>query len=150
MTARVGITDKIDVAVYWTKSPGANYGFWGGQVQYSLVNNVEKKWAAAARVNFNSIYGPDDLKFYTSGLDLLANKEYKLFANWSSISPYAGLSTYVSHAHETSAVVNLHDETVLGFQGMVGAVAKLSKARIGVEYNFARVSTLSLKMGISF
>jgi hypothetical protein len=33
---------------------------------------------------------------------------------------------------------------------MVGAVARLSVARIGVEYNFAKVNTLSLKIGVSF
>lgn len=150
LSARIGITDKMDVAMYWTKSPGANYGFWGGQLQYSLLNNVEKNWSAATRVNFVSIYGPDDLKFQIYGVDVLASREYKIYSNWASIALYVGLSTYLSHAHETSAVVDLKDENVIGIQGMVGAVAKLSVARIGVEYNFAKVSTLSMKVGVAF
>jgi len=47
-------------------------------------------------------------------------------------------------------VVDLHDEIAIGFQGMLGAVAKLAKGRLGVEYKFAKVSTLSLKAGVSF
>lgn len=150
LTARIGITDKMDLAVYWTKSPGANYGFWGGQLQYSLFNNVEKNWSVATRANFVSIYGPDDLKFQIYGLDVLASREYKVYSTWASIAPYVGLSTYLTHAHETSAVVDLKDENVVGIQGMMGAVAKLSVARIGAEYNFAKVSTLSMKVGVAF
>jgi hypothetical protein len=150
LTARVGVTDKMDVALYWTKSPGANYGFWGGQLQYSLINNAEKNRSVATRVNFVSIYGPEDLKFNIYGLDVLASKEYKVYSTWASVAPYFGLSTYVSHAHETSAVVDLHDETVIGVQGMIGVLAKLSKARVGAEYNFAKVSTVSIKIGVAF
>jgi hypothetical protein len=149
LTARMGITDKIDVAVYWTKSVGANYGIVAGQIQYNILNDVEKNWAVATRASFSSIYGPEDFKFSTSGLDVLASKGYKI-SSWASVSPYMGVSTYMSHAHETSAVVDLHDETVVGAQGMLGVVTKLAKARIGVEYNFARVSTLSFKLGVSF
>jgi len=150
LTARVGITKKIDAAIYWTKNPNANYGFYGAQVQYNLLNNLEKKWAASARMSFSSIYGPEDLKFNICGLDLIGSKEYPLYSNWVSVSPYVGISTYLSSAHETSTKVDLHDEHVIGGQGMVGAVLKLSIARIGVEYNFAKVNTLSFKIGVMF
>src|SRR5688500_2802769 len=39
--ARVGVTDRLDVGAYFTKSIGANYGFIGGQVQYGLLNGSE-------------------------------------------------------------------------------------------------------------
>lgn len=150
LTARVGITDKIDVGIYWTKNPNANYGFYGAQLQYNLINDLEKKWAASTRVSFTSMYGPEDLTMNTYGLDLLASKEFPLYFRWASIAPYAGVSTYVSNAREKTEKVNLHDEHVIGGQGMVGAVLKLSIARLGVEYNFAKVSTLSFKVGVSF
>ena len=150
LTARIGITKKLDVAFYWAKDPKANYGFWGSQLQYNLVNNVEKKWAAAARLSFTSMYGPDDLKLNIYGLDLLASKEFPLYFRWASIAPYVGVSTYLSNTHETSEKVNLNDEHVVGGQGMVGAVLKLSAARLAVEYNFAKISTLSFKIGVAF
>jgi hypothetical protein len=149
ITARVGITDKLDLGVYVTKSFGANYGFWGGQLQYNVVNNIEKKWAAAARMTFTSMYGPEDLKLNIYGVDLLASKEFKVY-DWASVSPYVGVSTYFSNAHEVTEKVNLQDEHVMGGQAMVGAVFNIAAARLGVEYNFAKVSTLSLKIGVAF
>jgi len=150
VTARVGITDKLDGAIYFTKNPGANYGFWGGQLQYNLVNDQEKKWSAAARMSLTSMYGPEDLGLTTYGLDVSASKEFPLYSNWAFISPYVGVSTYLSNAHEKTDKVDLHNEHVLGGQAMAGAVLKLSVTRIGVEYNFAKVNTLSFKIGVAF
>jgi hypothetical protein len=150
LTGRIGITDKLDVGVYWTKNFGANYGFWGGQVQYNLVNDAEKKWAASARASFTSMYGPEDLKLNTYGLEAIASKEFPIYSHWASISPYAGVSTYLTRAKETTEKVNLQTENVVGVQAMVGAVVNLSKARIGVEYNLATINTISFKLGVAF
>jgi hypothetical protein len=150
LTARVGITDKLDVGVYFTKNPNANYGFLGGQLQYNLLNNLEKKWSASARASFISMYGPEDLNLTTYGLDVLASKEFPIYSDWASISPYAGVSTYLSNSHEKTDKVNLQDEHVVGGQAMVGAVLKLSVARLGVEYNIAKLNTLSFKIGVAF
>ena len=37
---------------------------------------------------------------------------------------------------------------VLGAQAMVGATLQVSKARLGVEYNAAKVNSVSLKIGV--
>jgi hypothetical protein len=150
LTARVGITKRMDAAFYFTKNPGANYGFYGGQVQYNLLNDLQKKWAASARINFTSIFGPEDLKMKIYGLDVIASREFRIYSDWAYVSPYAGVSTYLSSAHETSAKVDLKDENVIGAQAMIGALLKLSVARFGVEYNFAKVNTLSFKIGVAF
>jgi hypothetical protein len=150
LTFRAGVTKKLDVAGYFTKSPGANYGFYGGQLQYNLLNNVEKKCAASARANFMSLFGPEDLKFNSYGLDFIASKEYLIYSDWASIAPYVGVSAFLSTAKETSALVDLHHENAMGSQCLVGAVLKLSVARIGVEYSFAKVNSLSFKIGASF
>jgi hypothetical protein len=150
LTARIGITNRLDVGVYFTKNPNANYGFWGAQVQYNLINKVESSWAVSTRASFVSMFGPDDLTFNIYGADVIASKEFKLFSDWAYVSPYVGLSTYVSHAHERTEAVKLDDEIVGGGQVMAGAVLRLSIATLGVEYNVAKVSTLSFKIGVSF
>jgi hypothetical protein len=147
LMVRAGVTDKVDVGAYVTKSPGANYGFYGGQVQYNLAQDTHRDWAASARVSFVSLYGPEDLDFTVYGLDLVASKEYQA-SKWASVSPYAGVSTYLSSSHEKSAVVDLPDENILGAQAMVGAALQISRARLALEYNFARIPTRSLKVGI--
>jgi hypothetical protein len=150
LTFRTGITNDIDVSGYLTKSPGANYGFWGGQVQYAFANDAENDWAASARISFVSIYGPDDLDFTVYGLDLLASKEFSVYSDWVSVSPYAGVSTYLSRTQETTDVVNLQDETMAGVQGSIGAVAQISVVRLGLEYNVAAVNTVSFRVGFGF
>jgi hypothetical protein len=142
---RAGVSGRTDVAVYFTKSPGANYGFVGGQVQYNLLQNAGG-WAAATRASFVSIYGPDDLNFAVYGVDLLASRRFEV-ARWAAVSPYAGVSTYLASAHEKTTAVSLDDENVIGVQGSVGISVQLSKARLGVEYNVAKVPSFSLKVG---
>ena len=147
---RMGVRDKVDVGAYATKNPRANYGFYGGQVQYNFVHDTKKNWAASTRLSFISLFGPEDLNLTVYGMDFLASRRYGVSSTWASVSPYAGVSTYLSSSHETTSAVALHDEDVLGVQGMVGAVIELSKARLGVEYNLAKVHSTSLKVGVSF
>ena len=92
------------------------------------------------------MYGPDDLNFAVYGVDLVASRKIDV-ARWAAVSPYAGVSTYLANAHEKSSAVTLDDETVIGMQATVGAAVQLSKARLGLEYNVAKVPSLSLKVG---
>jgi hypothetical protein len=45
LTFRAGITNKIDIGAYITKSPGANYGFYGSQLQYNVIDNKDDQRA---------------------------------------------------------------------------------------------------------
>jgi hypothetical protein len=147
LAARVGITDKLDVGAYFTKNPGANYGFVAGQLQYNVLNRG--RWSASARGTYSALFGPEDLKLNTYGADALVSREFRLYSTWASIAPYAGVSAYLTNSRETTEAVQLHNELVGGTQFTVGTVLKLSVVRIGVEYNFARLSTFSFKVGVS-
>lgn len=147
---RAGVTDRLDVGAYFTRNPNANYGFYGGQVQYNVVHDARRNWDASARVSFVSLYGPEDVDLTVYGLDLLASKRVPVLSRRASVSPYAGVSTFLSRSHEKSAAVTLTDEDVLGVQAMVGAVAQISVARLAVEHSFATVSTTTLKLGVGF
>ena len=147
LMARAGVAGGTDVGVYLTKNSGANYGFYGAQVQQSLVKSPTNVWAAAARASFVSLYGPADLNFSVFGVDLLTSRHFAM-SRWAAVSPYVGVSTYLSTSHEKTAAVTLDNETALGAQAMVGAAVQLSVARLGVEYNVAKVPSFSLKVGI--
>ena len=146
LMVRAGVSSKTDVGIYLTKNINANYGFYGGQVQHNLAGSRTSDWAASARVSFVSLYGPEDLNFTVFGADLVGSREIAV-ASWASVSPYLGVSTYLSSSHEKSAVVSLHDERVLGAQAMVGAELQLSKVRLAMEYNVAKVNSVSMKVG---
>jgi hypothetical protein len=144
---RAGVSATTDVGIYLTKNPNANYGFYGGQLQQSLVASPTGNWNVSARVSFMSLYGPEDLDLSVYGADLVASRRLTI-SRWISISPYAGVSSYLSSSHEKSAVVNLTDEQVLGGQAMIGAEVRVSKARLAAEYNVSRVNSFSLRVGI--
>jgi hypothetical protein len=146
LMVRAGVGEKTDVGLYFTKSPGANYGFVGGQVQRNLVGGASGEWAAAVRASFTSLYGPEDLDFAVIGWDVVASREIRL-NRWAALSPYAGVSSYLARAHEKSAVVDLKDEYEGGSQVMVGTVLELSGVRMAMEYNRASVNSVSLKVG---
>jgi hypothetical protein len=149
LAGRIGITNKLDAGIFITKNPGANYGFAAGQLQYNFLNNPETKWSASGRGTFSMLYGPQDLKLNTYGLDALVSKEFRLYSTWASIAPYAGVSALLTSSRETTEAVQLHNENVVGGQFMVGTVLKLSVVRLGVEYNFSRLSTFSFKLGVA-
>jgi hypothetical protein len=147
LMARVGVTDRTDVGAYVTKNPNANYGFFGGQVQQSLLGGRDATWAAAARLSFVSLFGPDDLDFTVYGADLLASRTFPL-SRLVALSPYAGVSGYLATSHEKSAVVDLDDERLFGAHATVGAALRVWNAQVAAEYGLARVNTLSLKVGL--
>lgn len=146
LMVRAGVSDNTDIGVYVTKSPGANYGFYGGQVQRNFMGGATGEWAAAARVSFTSMYGPEDLEFTVIGWDVVASREIEL-TRWASLSPYAGFSSYLGMSREKSAVVDLDNAYEGGSQVMVGAALQLSGARLALEYNKAAVNSLSMKIG---
>jgi len=146
LTLRAGVDAKTDVALYATKNPNANYGFYGGQVRRTLVGDGTSVWNASAGVSFVKMYGPDDLDFSVYGTDVVVSRMIPL-SHWASVSPYGSVSWYLARAHEKTTAVNLSDENVFGAQAAVGAELRLFKLRLGAEYNAARVHGLSLKIG---
>ena len=146
LMARVGVSNKTDVGVYYTKNPNANYGFYGAQVQQNFVGSTTSDWAAAGRLSVVQLFGPEDVDLTVLGLDLIASREFAL-TSWASVSPYAGVSSYLTGAREKSAVVDLEDEYQGGSQAMIGAALQLSGARLAVEYNASRVNSISMKVG---
>jgi hypothetical protein len=146
---RVGVSDRMDIGGYVTKNPKSNYGFVGGQVQHNIINDQKRGWAAAGRMSFVSLFGPEDVELTVLGLDVLASKTFPV-NDWLTVSPYLGGSSYLSYSQEKSDVVDLDSEYVPGNQAMIGAAAEIYRTRIAVEVSSARVQTLSMKVGVGF
>jgi hypothetical protein len=146
LSLRAGVGGKTDVAVYATKAPGANYGFYGGAVQRNVLGGESSKWNASARTSFIKMYGPEDVDLSVYGADVIVSRTMTL-SRWATVSPYVGVSGYLSRAHEKTTHVDLADENVFGTRGAVGAELRVFKARFAAEYNAARVGGMSLKIG---
>jgi hypothetical protein len=137
---RVGATDRIDVGAYFTKNPNSNYGIAGAQLQYAVLNDTTRELAAAGRLSYARLFGPDDLTASVSGLDLVVTKDVSVF------SPYVGVSAYLARGHERTDKVDLEDENVLGVQATAGVAASISVLRLGAEVNLARVPGYAFKV----
>lgn len=146
LAVRAGVGANTDVALYATNNPDANYGFFGGAVQRSIVGGDSSAWNVSARASYVRMFGPEDMDFSLYGTDIVASRTLSL-SRWASVSPYVNVSGYLSRAHEKSARVNLDDENVFGTRASVGAELRLFKARLSAEYNAARVGGISLRIG---
>ena len=149
LSARAGLGEKTDLGLYVTKNPNANYGFYGAQLQRALLGGTSSNWAIAVRGSFMSLYGPEDLDFSAIGADVLASRTIRL-NRWASVSPYAGLSSYIARSHEKSTVVALKDEVVPGSASTLGVVLGMRGVKLGAEYSTAAVNSVSMKIGFGF
>jgi hypothetical protein len=140
LMVRAGVSDRVDVGAYFTKNVNANYGIFGGQVQYSLLDDAESDLAAAGRVSVATLFGPEDLSVSVYGVDFLMSKDVSVF------SPYAGVSGYVSRGQEHTSKVDLENETIFGVRGTAGVSVKISVLRLGAEYTVAEVPSYSFKV----
>jgi hypothetical protein len=141
LLVRAGVTSRMDAGLYVTKAPSSNYGMLGGQIQYNLVDDAARSLAAAGRVSAVRLLGPDDVSATVYGADLLVSREVGMF------SPYAVVSGYLSRGHEHTSKVDLKSESVFGVQASAGVAVRVAGVRFGAEYNVARVTGYSFKIG---
>ena len=146
VAVRAGMGSRTDVGAYFTKNVQANYGVYGLQLQQNLIRGM-REWDLSARASFMSLFGPDDVALDVYGADLVANWRRWTFAR-GSVTPYAGVATFLASSREQSAAVILEDEQVLGVMGTVGAALQLSVVRVGAEASISRVPSFAVKLGV--
>ncbi len=141
---RVGVTERVDVGLYYIPAPGANYAFLGGHVRSNVLSDAKRGLNAAVRVRAAQLRKVEDFGVSTYALDLLASKDISVF------SAYVGVSGYIARSHETTPVVDLDDETVLGVEGHVGGSALLfSHLRLGAEMTVGRLTYPAVTLAFS-
>ncbi len=146
LSATYGFNEKIDVGAYYTMNPGTNYSAIGGSINYSIMNDPVEKFSAAVRASsvFVLLKGESEFNLSVHGIDLLLSRDINM------ITPYGGVSAYLSRNHATTGKVDLDDENVIGFQAKVGITAPISFLRFSAELNFAAVTTTSIMVGFGF
>jgi len=147
LSARAGIGSAIDVGMYFTKNPNANYGVYGVQVQQAVVNGAHD-WNVSARASFMALFGPEDVGLHVYGIDVVANWKH-LKVGPATLTPYAGVATFLSSSHEKSPVITLDDERVLSAMGTAGAALQLSVVRVSAEASASRLPSFAVKVGIA-
>lgn len=149
LTARVGVSSRVDIGAYFSKNVQSNYGVAGAQVQYAFVRDPSSPWGAAARLNVVSLFGPADVNLAAVGLDLVGSRRVAIWRK-IAVTPYVGWSSIASVGRETSDAVNLEDEAAASSQVMAGAVLEIAMFRIGAEFTTGHAATRSIKLGVGF
>lgn len=142
LRARMGVSERVDVGVFFTHL--GLYGFIGGEVKYAFLNDTDKGWAASVRGSFMQELNVEDFNFTNYGVDVSASKTFGLFTT------YAGVAGTLSHAKEVTKKVNLNNENVLDARFIVGAEFKWKIVNLGVEVDVSELTTLGIKMGVTF
>jgi len=149
LTARVGVSSRIDLGAYFSKNVRSNYGVAGAQMQVAIIRDPASPWGAAARLSLVSLFGPADVNLASVGLDLLGSRRLDIVRR-VSVTPYVGWSSIASGGRERTDAVNLESELVASSQAMVGAVLEIAMFRIGAEFTTGKASTSSIKLGVAF
>ena len=142
--ARMGVTDKMDMEMQFTKNFASNYGWVGGGLKYGFYYDAGSGLAGAARTNYSSMLGVSDLNYHHVGADLLVSKDLWLFR------PYAGVAFSLGYMIETTSKVNLKNETVTGFEGILGTEFVWKYLSIALEADFAVINMYTFKVGGNF
>jgi len=94
-----------------------------------------------------SLFGPEDVDLSVYGADVVTSLRSWRFGR-AMLTPYAGVSTYLSRSHENSSLVTLTDEQTYSAMGTVGATLQFSALRVGAEASVSRVPSFAMKVGI--
>lgn len=147
LAGRAGISSSTDLGVYFTKNVKANYGAYGVQLQQALIRG-KQDWDVSARASYMALFGPDDVDLGVYGVDVIASwRQWKL--GRTTLTPYAGVATYLTSSHEKANAVSLEDEQAFSAMGTVGASLAYSFMRFGAEASISRVPSVAMKVGFS-
>ena len=135
----------IDIGVVYTKIPGTNIKYMGGEIKYAFLEGGVATPAIAIRGAYTKLSGVDDLDLNTKYLDLSISKGIAM------VTPYAGYAMVWIESKEKSPLVTLKDESLTEGKGFVGAkITFFPLMNMVVEADFAKVNSYSLRLNLSF
>ena len=144
VNVRVGATDNLDVGAFYTSNPSANYGWLGVDGKYRLMaEGVGKTVSLAVRGAYTRTLYVSDMSMHAFTADISADRRV-----WQDVRTYAGVGADAVIGRETSAVVNLRDETVLVPHLFAGVEALIrSRLSVGAEFALGALPSLHLQVG---
>ena len=97
LRARVGVASDLDLGVFYTEQPNANYGWIGLEAKYELLRqNEDMPIGLALRGAYTKTLYVDDMDMHSVTADVSAGRTF-----WGVLTPYLGLGTDLVLARET-------------------------------------------------
>lgn len=143
--ARVGVHRRVDVGVWGTLDPLANYGFLGVQSKVTIVEQDDSTpVSAAVRPTVVGLLGPEELLVVDLGVDVSVSRR------WKGLSPYLGLSTHTTAAFERSDDVDLDPGTAAHVAAFAGVAYAWKGLRVAAQAETGPLTVYALRVGGSF
>lgn len=143
---RLGVTENLDVGVFYTENPSANYGWLGLEAKYGLLQQSDSMPVAlAARGAYTKTLYVDDMDMHALGADVTVGRTF-----WRIVTPYLGLGADAVLARETADVVELDDELQLAPHLTGGVEVRYWHVALGAEAQLATIPSVQAQLSAVF
>jgi hypothetical protein len=145
LSTRVGIARRVDVGVWGTLDPNANYGFLGFTSKVTILEQDESRPVSVAiRPTAVGLLGPDELLVADLGVDASVSREYK------GLSPYLGIAAHTTGAFERSDDVDLDPGTAAHMAAFAGLSYAWKSLRVAAHAETGPLTVYGARVGGSF
>jgi hypothetical protein len=145
LSVRMGVSRRVDVGVWGTLAPGANYGFIGLESKVVILEQGEDMPVSfAVRPTAVGLLGPDELLVADTGIDFSVSR------HWKGLSPYVGFAAHTTIAFERTDDVDLDPGTAAYTSGFVGLSYQWKHLRVAAQAEAGPLTTYALRLGGSF
>jgi hypothetical protein len=143
---RAGVTDRVDLGAYYTRNPDANYGWLGLDVKYGMLRQSETMPVSLAlRGAYTKTLYVHDMDMHAITANATAGRTF-----WNLFTPYLGLGGDLILARETSAAVDLHNETQVVPEALAGAELRYWHIALGAEVHQAALTSFEVQIAALF
>jgi len=146
LEARVGVTDDLDLGVFFTKSLSANYGWLGFEGKYSLLKQSRQvPITLALRSAYTKTLFIEDMDMHALTADVSAGRTF-----WNVFTPYLGLGGDLVLARETSDAVELDTEVAAAPHLLGGFEVRFWHVSLGAEGQLATLPSAQVQLAAVF
>jgi hypothetical protein len=135
----------IDIGFVYSKIPGTNITYTGGEIKYAILEGNVALPALAIRGAYTKLSGVSDLDISTKYADLSISKGIFIF------TPYAGYALVWIDSKEKSDLVTLDDVSLTEGKAFLGCkITFFPLMNMVLEADFAKVNSYSARLNLSF
>jgi hypothetical protein len=146
LRVRAGVTDNLDVGVFYTANGEANYGWLGVEAKYGwLRQGEEMPVSVSLRAAYTKTLYVKDMDMHALTADVAVGRTF-----WKVITPYAALGVDGVLARETSSAVALHDEAPFVPHLTAGLEARYWHVAVGGEVQVGALTSYQVRVSALF
>lgn len=142
LIVRYGLTDAVDLGLWGSVNPEANYGFAGLDAKVALLRqSAGAPVTVSVRPSVTTLLGPSEVWLGNLSTDATVSR------NFWGFEPYAGFGGSFSYAVERSADVDLPNVATIDPVAVVGLTYSWRFLTAGAEATLGAVNTYGVLVG---